>query len=141
MNLRERRVQGRVPPSDVGVDVEGHGRHGERGAGGDGRAVGVADGEVLGAHPAGELVALADGEGDGRGADEGVGILPAGFDAQGFGRVVMDGGIGRGGAVDDGELVDGRLIDGGRGVGGDGDQAKDKGAHGEPSWEIRIAEW
>ncbi len=89
-----------------GVDVEGHGRHGEGGAGGDGRAVGVADGEVLGAHPAGEFVALADGERDGGGADLGVGILAAGFDAEGFGRGVVDVGVCGGGAVDDGELIE-----------------------------------
>ena len=140
VNLRERRVQGRVPAEGFGVDVEGHGRHGERGAGGDGRAVGVADGEVFGAHPAGEFVALADGESDGGGANEGVRVLLAGFDAEGLGRVVVDVGIGRGGAVDDGELVDGCLIDGSRGVGGDGDQTKEKCAHGRPSWGIRIAE-
>jgi hypothetical protein len=53
---------------------------------------------------------------------------------------VVDGGIGGGGAVDDGQLVDGRLIDGGGGVGGDGDQTKGNRAHGDPSWELRIAE-
>jgi hypothetical protein len=37
-------------------------------------------------------------------------------------------------------LVDGRLIDGGGGVGGGGDQTKGNGAHGDPSWELRIAE-
>ena len=33
-----------------------------------------------------------------------------------------------------------RLCDRRRGVGGDGDQTKEKGAHGGPSWVIRIAE-
>ena len=123
-----------------GVDVEGHGRHGERGAGGDGGAAGIADGEVPGAHPGGEFVALADGESDGGGADEGVGVLAAGFDAEGLGRGVMDGGIGGGRAVNDGQLVDGRLIDGGVGVGGGGDQTKENGAHGGPFWKFRITE-
>ena len=123
-----------------GMDVEGHGGHGERGAGGDGGAVGVADGDVLGAHPGGEFVALADGERDGGGADEGVGVLAAGFDAEGLRRVVVDGGIRGGGAVDDGKLIDGRLIYGGGGVGGDGGQTEDKGAHGGPSWKFRIPE-
>ena len=124
VNLRERRVQGRVPAESFGVDVEGHGRHGERGAGGDGGAIGVAHGEALGAHPAGEFVALADGERDGGGADHSVRVLAAGFDAEGLRRGVVDGGIRGGGAVDDGKLIDGCLINGSRGVGGDGDQAE-----------------
>ena len=70
----------------------------------------------------------------------GVGVLAAGFDAEGLGRGVVDGGVGGGGAVDDGELIDGRLIDGGGGVGSDGDQTKNDGAHGRPSWEVRIPE-
>ena len=123
-----------------GVDVEGHRRHRESGAGGDGRAVGVADGEVLGTHPAGEFVALADGEGDRGGANLGVGVLAAGFDAEGLGRGVMDVGVCGGGAVDDGQLIKRCLIDGGGGVRSDGDQTKNDSAHGGPSWEIRIPE-
>src|ERR1035438_6970209 len=122
-----------------GAGVAGHGGHGEGGAGGDGRTAGVADREVLGAHPGGEFVAFADGERDRDGADEGVGVLSAGLDAEGLRRGVVDGGIGGGGAVDDAQLIDGCLVDGGGAVGGDGDQTKGKGAHECPSWKFRIA--
>jgi len=106
------------------VDVERHGGHRERGAGGDGGTVRVADGEVFGADPAGELVAFADGEVEGGGANDGVGVLTAGLDPKGAGGGVVDGGIGRGGAVKDGEVVEGRLVDGGRCMGGDGGNEK-----------------
>jgi hypothetical protein len=39
--------------------------------------------------------------------------------------------------VDDGKLIDGRLIYGGGGVGGDGGQTEDKGAHGRALLEIQ----
>ena len=65
-------------------------------------------------------------------------ILSTSFHKVGIG--VVDGGIRGGGAVDDGKLIDGRLIYGGGGVGGDGGQTEDKGAHGGPSWKFRIPE-
>src|ERR1700722_17174982 len=55
-------VQPRVPPSDSEMHVERHGRHGERCAGRDGSAIQIADLEIFGAHPAGEFVALANGQ-------------------------------------------------------------------------------
>ena len=117
-----------------GVDVEGHGGHGESGAGGDGRAAGIADGEVLGADPAGEFVALADGEGDGGGFDEGVGILAAGLDAEGAGRGAVDGGVGGGGAVENGEVIEGRLVDGGCGGRGNGREEEGETRMEPPDW-------
>src|SRR6185312_12723451 len=113
-----------------GVDVEGHGGHGNGGSGGDGGAIGIADGEVFGADPAGEFVALADGEVDGGGVNEGVRELAAGLDAEGAGGCAMDGGVRGGGAVKDGEVIEGRLVDRGGGVRGHGGEEKGQSAHG-----------
>ncbi len=84
------------------LHIERHGSHGERGAGGDGRAVEIADGELVGADPAGEFVGLADGEGDGSGLDASVASGVAGFEAHRHLAIAGDGGIGGGDAAQGG---------------------------------------
>ena len=82
----------------------------------------IADGERVCAYPAREFVAFADGEGDGSGAHERVGVLASGLDAERLGRGVVNGGISGGGAVNHSKLVYGRLVDGGGGARADGQQ-------------------
>ena len=65
------------------LHIPRHGRHGEGGASGDGRAVEIADGELVGADPAGELVGFADGERNGGGLNASVAVSWAGFEAHG----------------------------------------------------------
>ena len=108
-----------------GMDIEGHRRHGQCGAGSDGHAVKIADFDAVGAHPAAQLIAFADGERDGGRADTGVLRIArrvAGLDAQRLAAVVLDRSVDGGDAVNGGPAVggtvEGRLKERGGGVGG-----------------------
>ncbi len=76
-----------------GMHVKGHRGHGESGADGDGGAPGIADFHAGGAHPGLDLIAMAGDERGGRKVGARGGAIGAGFQAEGFGVIVGNGGV------------------------------------------------
>src|SRR5215469_2263273 len=102
----ERQVRPRLCATErFRVDIEGHRCHGERGAGGNRRAVEVVYLERLGTDPTAQFIALAHGERYCREADARVLRERIPFDAEGSFFPMQDAGIWRGRATNDGPFA------------------------------------